>query len=86
MDQTGIFLSILLCAGVQGVFLLNHRFLVRGMLFSMVTGICCLYIVNIVGSQIGFSMPLTVPALAVSATMGVPGCIFLLFTKLICGV
>lgn len=86
MYQTVLFLLLVLCAVVQAVFLMNRHFLIRGMLFSAVSGLLCLVAVGALGGKIGVFLPLTVPTAAVSGVLGVPGCIFLLFSKLICGV
>ena len=73
MEQTILFcvLALALC---QTVFLLNHRYLLRGAIFSAATGVGCL----------AAGLCFTTSGMAVSAVFGMPGCIFLLLIKLIC--
>ena len=73
MDQTVLFLALAACAGVQALFLTNHRYFLRGTIFSAVSGGGCL-------------LAMDAPTLLVSCVFGVPGCVFLLLIKLICGV
>ena len=84
MDQTILFLSLAACAGVQALFLFNHRYLLRGMLFSAVSGGGCLVVMELLFPSLGLAV--TAPTLFVSCVFGIPGCIFLLLVKLICGI
>ena len=77
MDQTVLFLALAACAGVQALFLTNHRYFLRGTFFSALSGGGCL---------VAMGLCVTVPTLLVSCVFGVPGCVFLLLIKLICGV
>lgn len=81
MEQNILFCIIAL-ALCQTIFLLNHRCLLRGTIFSAVTGIGCLAALTAVFPAAGIS--LTASGMAVSAVFGIPGCIFLLLIKLIC--
>ncbi len=84
MDQSILFFALVACIGVQALFLFNHRYLFKGCLFSAFSGIGCLVILQYFFPAMGIF--LTAPTLAVSAAFGIPGCIFLLLIKLICGV
>ncbi len=81
MEQTILFyvLALALC---QTVFLLNHRYLLRGTIFSAVSGVGCLAALSFLFPAAGLF--LTASGVAVSAVFGIPGCIFLLLIKLIC--
>ena len=83
MSQTILLTVIAVCALIQAIFLLNHRYLVRGTLLSAVSGLVCL-----VGLELWFpalGLAAAAPSCLISATFGIPGCIFLLLIKLICG-
>lgn len=83
MSQTILLAVIAVCALIQAIFLLNHRYLVRGTLLSAVSGLVCL-----VGLELWFpalGLAAAAPSCLISATFGIPGCIFLLLIKLICG-
>ena len=83
MSQTILLAVIAVCALIQAIFLLNHQYLVRGTLLSAVSGLVCL-----VGLELWFpalGLAAAAPSCLISATFGIPGCIFLLLIKLICG-
>lgn len=82
MDQSILFFILIACVLVQAMFLLNHRYFLRGVLFSAVSGAGCLAVLHVFFPFLGLAV--TVPSLIVSAAFGVPGCIFLLLVKLIC--
>lgn len=83
MNQTILLAVIAACALVQAVFLFNHQYLVRGTLLSAVSGLGCLAVLQSCFPALGLAF--TVPSLIISAVFGIPGCIFLLLIKLICG-
>ncbi len=83
MSQTILLAVIAVCALIQAIFLLNHQYLVRGTLLSAVSGLVCL-----VGLELWFpalGLAAAAPSCLISAAFGIPGCIFLLLIKLICG-
>ena len=84
MDQTVLFLAMAACAGVQALFLTNHRYFLRGTFFSAVSGGGGLLAIEALLPSLGLCV--TAPTLLVSCVFGVPGCVFLLLIKLICGV
>lgn len=84
MDQTVLFLALAACAGVQALFLTNHRYFLRGTIFSAVSGGGCLLAMEALFPSLGLCV--TLPTLLVSCVFGIPGCVFLLLIKLICGV
>ena len=84
MDQTVLFLALAACAGVQALFLTNHRYFLRGTIVSAVSGGGCLLAMEALLPSLGLCV--TAPTLLVSCVFGVPGCVFLLLIKLICGV
>lgn len=84
MDQTVLFLALAACAGVQALFLTNHRYFLRGTIFSAVSGGGCLVAMEAFFPSLGLCV--TAPTLLVSCVFGVPGCVFLLLIKLIYGV
>lgn len=82
MDQTILFFIIIACIVIQAIFLLNHRYFLRGILFSAVSGAGCLIALQTFFPALGLAV--TTPSLIISSAFGVPGCIFLLLVKLIC--
>lgn len=83
MDQTILFLILIACVVVQAMFFVNHRYFVRGTLFSALSGAGCLAAIELFFPALGLAV--SVPTLVVSVAFGIPGCIFLLLIKLICG-
>lgn len=83
MNQTILLAIIAACVLVQAVFLLNHQYLVRGTLLSTVSGLSCLAVLALWFPALGLAV--TIPSCIISAMFGIPGCIFLLLIKLICG-
>lgn len=82
MDQTVLFFILIACIIAQALFLLNHRYFLRGIIFSAVSGAGCLVLMQIFFPFLGLAV--TVPSLIISSAFGIPGCIFLLLLKLIC--
>lgn len=82
MDQTVLFFILIACIIAQALFLLNHRYFLRGIIFSAVSGAGCLVLMQSFFPFLGLAV--TVPSLIISSAFGVPGCIFLLLLKLIC--
>lgn len=82
MDQTVLFFILIACIIAQALFLLNHRYFLRGIIFSAVSGAGCLVLMQSVFPFLGLAV--TVPSLIISSAFGIPGCIFLLLLKLIC--
>ena len=77
MEQTILFcvLALALC---QTVFLLNHRYLLRGAIFSAATGVGCLAALSFLFPAAG--LPVWLSALSLECRAA----IFLLLIKLIC--
>ena len=84
MDQTILFLILIACVVVQAMFFVNHRTFVRGTLFSALSDAGCLAAMELFFPALG--LVICVPTLVISVAFGIPGCIFLLLLKLICGV
>ena len=84
MDQTVLLLIIIGLAIVQGIFLINRRYLFRGIAMSAVSGTASLAAVALLFPELGLT--LATPSLIISGLFGIPGCVFLLLIKLICGV
>lgn len=82
MDQTVLFFILIACIIAQALFLLNHRYFLRGIIFSAVSGAGCLMLIQNFFPALGLAV--TVPSLIISSAFGIPGCIFLLLLKLIC--
>lgn len=82
MDQTVLFFILIACIIAQALFLLNHRYFLRGIIFSAISGAGCLVLMQSFFPFLGLAV--TVPSLIISSTFGIPGCIFLLLLKLIC--
>ena len=82
MDQTVLFFILIACIIAQALFLLNHRYFLRGIIFSAVSGAGCLILTQSFFPFLGLAV--TVPSLIISSAFGIPGCIFLLLLKLIC--
>lgn len=82
MDQTVLFFILIACIIAQALFLLNHRYFLRGIIFSAVSGAGCLVLIQSFFPFLGLAV--TVPSLIISSAFGIPGCIFLLLLKLIC--
>lgn len=82
MDQTVLFFILIACIIAQALFLLNHRYFLRGIIFSAVSGAGCLVLIQSFFPFLGLAV--TVPSLVISSAFGIPGCIFLLLLKLIC--
>lgn len=82
MDQTVLFFILIACIIAQALFLLNHRYFLRGIIFSAVSGAGCLVLMQSFFPFLGLAV--TVPSLIISSVFGIPGCIFLLLLKLIC--
>lgn len=82
MDQTILFFILIACIIAQALFLLNHRYFLRGIIFSAVSGAGCLVLMQSFFPFLGLAI--TVPSLIISSAFGIPGCIFLLLLKLIC--
>lgn len=82
MDQTILFFILVACIIAQALFLLNHRYFLRGIIFSAVSGAGCLVLMQSFFPFLGLAV--TVPSLIISSAFGIPGCIFLLLLKLIC--
>lgn len=82
MDQTVLFFILIACIIAQALFLLNHRYFLRGLIFSAVSGAGCLVLMQSFFPFLGLAV--TVPSLIISSAFGIPGCIFLLLLKLIC--
>lgn len=82
MDQTVLFFILVACIIAQALFLLNHRYFLRGIIFSAVSGAGCLALMQSFFPFLGLAV--TVPSLIISSAFGIPGCIFLLLLKLIC--
>lgn len=82
MDQTVLFFILIACIIAQALFLLNHRYFLRGIIFSAVSGAGCLVLMQSFFPFLGLAI--TVPSLIISSAFGIPGCIFLLLLKLIC--
>lgn len=82
MDQTVLFFILIACIIAQALFLLNHRYFLRGIIFSAVSGAGCLVLMQSFFPFLGLAV--TVPSLIISSAFGIPGCIFLLLLKLIC--
>lgn len=82
MDQTVLFFILVACIIAQALFLLNHRYFLRGIIFSAVSGAGCLVLMQSFFPFLGLAV--TVPSLIISSAFGIPGCIFLLLLKLIC--
>lgn len=83
MSQTILIAVIAVCALIQAIFLLNHQYLVRGTLLSAVSGLVCLVGLELCFPALGLAA--AAPSCLISAVFGIPGCIFLLLIKLICG-
>lgn len=84
MDQSVLFFSLVACIFIEILFLFNHRYLLKGCLFTAVSGIAGLAALQFLFPVIGLA--LTLPAMAVCTVFGIPGCIFLLLIRLICGI
>lgn len=82
MDQTVLFFILIACIIAQALFLLNHRYFLRGIIFSAISGAGCLVLMQSFFPFLGLAV--TVPSLIISSAFGIPGCIFLLLLKLIC--
>ena len=82
MDQTVLFFILIACIIAQALFLLNHRYFLRGIIFSAVSGAGCLVLMQSFFPFLGLAV--TAPSLIISSAFGIPGCIFLLLLKLIC--
>lgn len=82
MDQTVLFFILIACIIAQALFLLNHRYFLRGIIFSAVSGAGCLVLMQSFFPFLGLAV--TVPSPIISSAFGIPGCIFLLLLKLIC--
>lgn len=82
MDQTVLFFILIACIIAQALFLLNHRYFLRGIIFSAVSGAGCLVLMQSFFPFLGLAV--TVPSLIISSAFGIPGYIFLLLLKLIC--
>ena len=82
MDLTVLFFILIACIIAQALFLLNHRYFLRGIIFSAVSGAGCLVLMQSFFPFLGLAI--TVPSLIISSAFGIPGCIFLLLLKLIC--
>ena len=82
MDQTVLFFILIACIIAQALFLLNHRYFLRGIIFSAVSGAGCLVLMQSFFPFLGLAV--TVPSLIIRSAFGIPGCIFLLLLKLIC--
>lgn len=82
MDQTVLFFILIACIIAQALFLLNHRYFLRGIILSAVSGAGCLVLMQSFFPFLGLAV--TVPSLIISSAFGIPGCIFLLLLKLIC--
>lgn len=82
MDQTVLFFILIACIIAQAIFLLNHRYFLRGIIFSAVSGAGCLVLMQSFFPFLGLAV--TAPSLIISSAFGIPGCIFLLLLKLIC--
>lgn len=82
MDQTVLFFILIACIIAQALFLLNHRYFLRGIIFSAVSGAGCLVLMQSFFPFLGLAV--TLPSLIISSAFGIPGCIFLLLLKLIC--
>lgn len=82
MDQTVLFFILIACIIAQALFLLNHRYFLRGIIFSAVSGAGCLMLIQNFFPALGLAV--TAPSLIISSAFGIPGCIFLLLLKLIC--
>ena len=82
MDQTVLFFILIACIIAQALFLLNHCYFLRGLIFSAVSGAGCLVLMQSFFPFLGLAV--TVPSLIISSAFGIPGCIFLLLLKLIC--
>ncbi len=82
MDQTVLFFILIACIIAQALFLLNHRYFLRGIIFSAVSGAGCLMLIQNFFPALGLAV--TAPSLMISVAFGIPGCIFLLLLKLIC--
>ena len=82
MDQTVLFFILIACIIAQALFLLNHRYFLRGIIFSAVSGAGCLVLMQSFFPFLGLAV--TVPSLIISSAFGIPACIFLLLLKLIC--
>lgn len=57
MDQTVLFFILIACIIAQALFLLNHRYFLRGIIFSAVSGAGCLVLMQ------SFSLFLDLPSL-----------------------
>ena len=62
MDQTVLFLALAACAGVQALFLTNHRYFLRGTIFSAVSGGGCLLAMEALLPSLGLSVTAPHPA------------------------
>ena len=82
MDPTVLFFILIACIIAQALFLLNHRYFLRVIIFSAVSGAGCLILMQSFFPFLGLAV--TVPSLIISSAFGIPGCIFLLLLKLIC--
>ena len=82
MDQTILFLILVACIIVQALFFINHRYFLRGTLFSAFSGSACLLALQCLFPSL--ELAVTTPTLLISAAFGIPGCVFLLLLKLIC--
>lgn len=70
--------------GLEFLWMCQHRCVVRGFAFTAASGLLGMFFINFLGTNISLSIPVTHASIAVTGTLGLPGCAFLLFLKLIC--
>lgn len=73
---------ILIC--LQIGWMLIHRCFVKGMAFTVISGLVGIFMINFLGKNIALSIPISHATIAVSGGLGLPGCALILFLKLIC--
>ena len=56
MDQTVLFLILIACVVVQAMFFVNHRYFLRGTLFSALTGAGCLAAIELFLPALGLTV------------------------------
>lgn len=84
--QTLFWWGLAALLALQLLFLLRRRYLLRGLCFTACSGIGGLYLLNLVGAGLHLSIPVTAGTLGLTGVTGLPGCVLILFTKLICQV
>ena len=71
-------LMILTCLLLIFIFIyIKNKSLISGILFQIITGIGSLMCVHLIGSSLGFIIPISIFSIFFSAVMGVPGTILL---------